>query len=176
MIAVQKEVNEQLDGYDITIKNKNNSLFILQKNNVITWSLLNINTNYIIIGYEDYNIYNIFDTLYNNIKNCNFDKFKEFSYNEFINFLKIYKIINKSNDSIVIQNDSNILKIEKHNYFIKITFLGNQSINLSKQNLSFIHNFFSEHLNSLEKIDTNFTQISINEYMFKKLQKRRINR
>ena len=174
MIAVQKEVNDNLDDYNIILKNNDSSLTISKNKDTITWSLESTNDNYIIFSLENYHIYNILDDLYNNIINCNIESFKNFSYNEFIKFLATIKQMTKQDRNITINDNKNKLKIEKHDYYFKISFLGSNTISMSKDNLSLAFVFFINNFNEFKEINTHDNQISIPEYLFKKLQRKRI--
>lgn len=174
MIAVQKEVNDNLDDYNIILRNNDSSLIISKDKNNITWSLDNANNNYIIFSYENYNIYTILDILYNSIINCNIEEFKNFSYNDYIKFLVTMKQITKEDNSIIIEDNKNKLKIEKHDYYFKISFIGNNKITMSKNNLSLAFIFFINNFNNFKEINTQDNQISIPEYLFRSLQKKRI--
>ncbi len=174
MIAVQKEVNDNLDDYNIILRNNDSSLIISKDKNNITWSLDNANNNYIIFSYENYNIYTILDILYNSIINCNIEEFKNFSYNDYIKFLVTMKQITKEDNSIIIEDNKNKLKIEKHDYYFKISFIGNNKITMSKNNLSLAFIFFINNFNNFKEINTHDNQISIPEYLFRSLQKKRI--
>lgn len=174
MIAVQKEVNDNLDDYNIILRNNDSSLIISKENKNITWSLDNANNNYIIFSYENYNIYTILDILYNSIINCNIEEFKNFSYNDYIKFLVTMKQITKEDNSIIIEDNKNKLKIEKHDYYFKISFIGNNKITMSKNNLSLAFIFFINNFNNFKEINTHDNQISIPEYLFRSLQKKRI--
>lgn len=174
MIAVQKEVNDNLDDYNIILRNNDSSLIISKEKNNITWSLDNANNNYIIFSYENYNIYTILDILYNSIINCNIEEFKNFSYNDYIKFLVTMKQITKEDNSIIVEDNKNKLKIEKHDYYFKISFIGNNKITMSKNNLSLAFIFFINNFNNFKEINIHDNQISIPEYLFRSLQKKRI--
>lgn len=174
MIAIQKEVNDNLDDYNIILKNNDSSLTISRDKNTITWSLQSVDTDYIIFSLENYHVYSILDTLYNNIINCNIEEFKRFSYNDFIKFITTIKQITKENNCITINGNKNKLKIEKHDYYFKISFIGNNKITMSKNNLSLAFIFFINNFNNFKEINTHDNQISIPEYLFKSLQKKRI--
>lgn len=173
MIAVQKEVNDNLDDYIIILKNNDSSLTISKDKDTITWNLDNINNNYIIFSLENYNIYNILDTLYNSIINCNIEEYKSFSYSEFIKFLNTIKQIVKKDGSIIINDNNTKLIIEKHKYYFKISFIGNNKISLSKNNLSLVFNLFINNFNNFKELNLNDNQISISEYLFKTLQRKK---
>lgn len=176
MIVVQKEVNDNLEDYNIIIKNNDNSLTISKNKDTITWSLENTNDNYIIFSLENYQTYNILNNLYNNIINCNIENFKSFSYNEFIKFLSTIKQMTKQDGNITINDNKNKLKIEKHDYYFKISFLGSNTISMSKDNLSLAFVFFINNFNEFKEINLNDNQISIPEYLYKKEKIKRKNK
>ena len=174
MIAVQKEVNDKMDDYIVILKNNDSSLTISKDKDTITWSLDNKNNNYIIFSLENYNVYNILDILYNSIINCNIEEFKNFSYNDFIKFLNTIKQILKKDGDIIINDDKTTLIIEKHKYYFKISFIGNNKISLSKDNLSLALNFFINNFNNFKELNLNDNQMSIPEYLFNTLQKKKV--
>jgi len=177
MLEVKKELLDSFDGYDITIQDKNNALFINRTNKSSLSFEVKSSNKPMIISIEEYEIYTLFEDLFEKVFNCNVNDFKDFSYNEYIKFINLYKnICNNTTNSIIINDNDNQLIIEKHKYFFKIICLNNNKINLSKDNLSFIYNYFLELLNKLEKIDYNNHQITINEYLIDTFIKQKVRK